>query len=956
MKYGILGPLTILGQEPTVLRPMERAVLVLLLLNRRHVLSISRIVDELWGERPPRSATNLVQQYVSRVRRYLLRCATGQAGRDVRTHSPGYVLECGDDDVDAAVFESGLDAARGALAAGELDDSVRLFEQGLALWRGAALVDVQRTPTIAAEADRLEEQRLQAVEDRLEAGLRLGGNPGLIGELTALIAAHPYRERLRGQVMLALYHNGRQAEALEVYRATRQLMVDELGVEPSENLQHLERDILNAAAVPAAYRQPLGRPLGQPGPAGPCQLPPRIADFTGRAGELARVRDLVSARDGPAIVKIVGKPGVGKTALAVQAAHRLRDQFPDGQLFVNLRGMDARPLDPASILARLLRVLDGSGMELPESLDERNECFRVATADRRILIVLDNCADEAQIRPLLPGSPECAVIVTSRRSLAGLEGAHHLILDALGHDESVELLSNIAGTERCIREPKAAADIVRLCGRLPLAVRISGAKLVVRPSWTLARLAQRLTVKSRLDELAVGDLAVRVSIAASYESLQPTARRAFRRIALLESPDFPAWACAVMVKETRSSAERLLDQLAEQHLLETAPGSGGAVRYSYHDVLRLFARERAHAEDPPSTRRACVVAALMSWLACAQHAVAGASVADTGAQTVEGLAWLEDERAALLAAIGQAAELAEAECAWRLARLLAPLCAARGYTDDWRRGHDTALAVVRAAGDHVGEAHLLLGLGDLNIHQDRYDDAAQFLVEARARFTSLADADGEAQVLLSLGTLHRIRGRQEEAASALQGSLARFRTARSRTGECLALYEMALMLLDGDDDEAACDLLKNVLGIAQASLMRRTEGYALRALGITDLRRGDRAAATVRLQAATDIFAELGDQLEGTHTRRMLARIGLEDGEMTSARAALEGCLQVFRDLRDRHGQAHALDDLSELHRKLGRTPEAERLRLRAASLWADLASGKARIQRVHSAPDNASP
>lgn len=936
MKYSILGPLAVFGQEPTVLRPMERTVLTLLLLNRSHVLSNQRIVDELWCERPPRSATNLVQQYVSRVRRYLRRFGASQDGRDVRTHSPGYLLECGDDDMDSVVFESRLAAARDMLAAGELAGSVQLFEQGLALWRGAALLDVQQTPTIAAEADRLEEQRLQAVEDWLDASLGLGANPGLIGELTTLIAAHPYRERLRGQLMLALYRNGRQAEALEVYRATRQLLVAELGVEPGEDLRHLERDILNASAMSAAHQ-----PLAQPRPAAPCQLPPGIADFTGRAAELARVCELLSAADGPRIVKIVGKPGVGKTTLAVRAAHHLRDQFPDGQLFMNLRGMDAHPLDAASVLARMLRVLDGSGMEPPESLDERNDCFRVVTTDRRILIVLDNSADEAQIRPLLPGSPGCAVIVTSRRSLAGLEGAHHLILDALGHDESVRLLSHIAGTERCIREPEATADIVRLCGQLPLAVRIAGAKLAVRPSWTLARLAKRLTVKSCLDELAAGDLAVRASIAASYEGLGPAARRAFRRVALLECPDFAAWACAVMVNEALPSAERLLDQLAEQHLLETAPGGGGGERYSFHDMLRAFARERAYVEDPPSTRRACVVAGLMSLLARTQYAVAGASVAGTGGETVECLAWLEAERGALLAAIGQAAELGETECAWRLARLLAPLCAARSYTDDWRRSHSTALAAARVAGDGIGEAHLLLGLGDLNIHQDRFDDAAQFLAEARERFATLADLEGEAQVLRSLGTLHRIRGRHDEAASALGGSLARFRAVGSRAGECMALYETALLLLDRDDDKAAHDLLKEVLGMAEASRMRRAQACALRALGITDLRRQDRAAATARFQAATDIFAELGDQLEGAHTRRLLARIGLEDGEMTSARIALESCLQVFCDLRDRHGQAHTLDDLSELNLKLGRTLEADRLRLRAASLWADLGSGK---------------
>jgi hypothetical protein len=396
----------------------------------------------------------------------------------------------------------------------------------LALWRGPALAGAASEVLERTAVLRLEEGRLVALEERLEVDLGLGRHVELVGELEALVATHPDRERLRRQLMLALYRSGRQGEALTVYRNTRQMLVEELGLEPSPALQELEQAILRgdtaiAPALPAgaeARHQP-------PSPPGPCLLPPDIDDFTGRQAAIAQLQQLLEGDQATAIVisAIAGKAGVGKTALAVRVAHRLRPRFADGQLYVNLRGAEAQALDQAEVLAGFLRALGVEGAVIAEGLEERVRQYRSRLADRRVLVVLDNAASEAQVRPLLPASPGCAVLVTSRARLSGLEAAHPLTLDVLEADQAVELLATLAGPGRVAAEPEAAATIVGLCGWLPLAVRIAGARLAGRPQWRLALLAERLADEHRrLDELATGD---RRSVPASRSATTAATRR-----------------------------------------------------------------------------------------------------------------------------------------------------------------------------------------------------------------------------------------------------------------------------------------------------------------------------------------------------------------------------------------------------------------------------------------------
>ena len=607
MRYKVLGTLEV-APNPVHFRPKERVILALLLVHRGRIVTTSRIVDELWSAHPPASAYNLVQQYVSHLRSRLRACAADDA---LVTRVPGYLLADDDSAMDAALFETSLRQGRAALANGRYSEAVRLLGDGLKLWRGAPFLDVHRTPSIIAETERLEEQRMQAIEERFDAELAMGRHRRLVGELAALTGVHPFRERMRGQHMIALYRCGRQAEALEVYRGTRNTMMAELGIEPGKELRKLECAILNSdaeltAPVDIADRHTV-----------PAQLPFSTGDFEGRVRQVALgTRVLGGGRRagglGPPLLKIVGRPGVGKTALAVRIAHRVREQFPDGQLFVDLCGMDGRPADPSHVLAGFLRALGARGA-LPETLEERHRAFLSRTADRRVLIVLDNGADEAQVRRLLPGAAGCGVIVTSRRSLAGLEGARHVVVGPLGAREAVALLTRAAGPRRPPYDA-CADEVVRLCGRLPLALRIAGTRLAVCPSLTLRTLADRLSA-APLDELSVGDLAVRASIGRSYDRLDPAARRALRRLALLTTSGFAGWACAVATGEPPSVAEKLLDGLVHEHLLDVEPEPGGRIRYVFDPLVHAFALERAYREDSHAVRRRAVAEMLDAWLA-----------------------------------------------------------------------------------------------------------------------------------------------------------------------------------------------------------------------------------------------------------------------------------------------------------------------------------------------------
>ncbi|HKR51972.1 MAG TPA: BTAD domain-containing putative transcriptional regulator [Pseudonocardiaceae bacterium] len=634
MDFEVLGPLRVRhgGQSARLSAPMPRTLLGVLLTQANTPVRVDVLVDALWaGQRDPRAAKKL-QLHVHR-----LRCILGDPAR-IRFEHGGYTLQVHPGELDAERFESAL--AEGS-DAGQPARAVALLRSALRLWRGEPFSDVTDLPLLRAEADRLAERRLTGLSQLYAAELACGHATAIIPELIELATRHPMRERLQGLLMTALYQAGRQAEALEVYHRTRSALIEQLGLEPGNELQRLEHAILTGDPLLESPRLESSTTHAIT----PAQLPADITDFTGRKVQLATIQHLAATdRYESMLVAITGKAGVGKTTLAVHAAHRLRVHYPDGQLFVDLRGAQGHPLAPADVLARFLRSLGVDRTAIPDDIEERAALYRSRLADRRLLILLDNAAGEAQLRPLLPGTPECAVLVTGRIRLAGLNGTRLIDLDILEPDQAVELLARVAGPLRVAAEPGAAREIVRLCGFLPLAVRIAGARLGARPHWRLERLEADLADEDhRLDTLRAGDLDVRASLALSYENLDPTARCAFRRLGLLEVHDFAPWITAALLDIPQAKAEELVDTLVDMQLLEVAgPDAAGALRYRFHDLLRAYARELAAAEEPEADRLAALDRAFGGWLVLAEEAGRGSEVGRSSRQPARGLVALEE--------------------------------------------------------------------------------------------------------------------------------------------------------------------------------------------------------------------------------------------------------------------------------------------------------------------------
>ena len=496
----------------------------------------------------------------------------------------------------------------------------------------------------------------------------------------------------------------------------------------------------------------------------PCQLPPDIGDFTGRDLALERLHLRVTGRqEGSTAVVItaaVGKAGVGKTTLAVHAAHQLRSLFPDGQLYVNLRGVEAQALEPADVLGRFLRALGIEGHCVPDDVDSRISLYRSLMADRRALVVLDNAADEAQVRPLLPAGAGNVVLVTSRARLAALALAEVIDLDVLPPGQAVELLGKIAGADRVASEPEAAAVIAALCGYLPLALRIAGARLAARPHWRLQRLAGRLHEHHRrLDELTAGDLEVRASLALSYRGLGAAERRAFRLLGLLKVPDFAPWMVSALLDVPVPAAEEIAERLADAQLLDTAgEDAAGQNRYRCHDLLRLYARERLAADETPATRRAALERTLQAYFTRAHEAVrqlrlrppelpgrtAPAIPRDPAGGLVQSYQWLAAEHTGLAVSLDQAWREGLGRLGQELTRLLADFFEVYACWDEWERTHEVALRAARLADDRHAEASLLRGLGDLRRCQDRLPEAAVHFTHSHVIFSEPQDSLGEA--------------------------------------------------------------------------------------------------------------------------------------------------------------------------------------------------------------------
>ena len=728
-KFTVLGPVEVLasGRGQLRLAPRHRAVLAYLLLHAGTVVSAERLIGAVWGQDPPDTARAQVHAAVTAIRRVLRAAGADQL---LASRAAGYVISPGPGQLDLAEFTDHVIAAEEQAEAKDAEGAAERIRSALALWRGQPLADVTVDYVSGARA-RLEGRRLAAYERLAELALSMGGHDKLIDELAAEVAEHPLRERLCGQLMLALYRAGRHGDALAAARAFRAALADQQGLDPSRAFAGLEQAILRndpsldyhppAAAGPARG----GQSAGGPPPEGNTRaeeaeqhrrperrvnfLPYDIPDFAGRAAELGQLtRPQPGA--GAAIWLIDGMAGAGKTALAVRAAHRLASRFPDGQLFADLHAHTPgrEPVEPGTALDFLLRQLGMPAERIPASVTDRAALWRAELADRKVLAVLDNAASAGHVRPLLPGVSDSLLLITSRRRLTGIDGARVLSLDLLPAEDSVGLFTQVVGG-RADAEPLAVLDVLQLCGFLPLAVRIAAARLLHRPQWTVSYLADRLRdQRRRLTELSAEDRGVAAAFTVSYQQLDSAQQHIFRLLGLHPGRDFDARAAAVLAGVTPEQAEALLEDLLDAHmLLQHEPG-----RYTFHDLLREHARATASAEETAAARHDALTRLLDHYTQAAAAAISmlypfidrhrtrvptPATPAASLGGTAETARWLDAERANLIAACTHAAEHDWPAHASQLAATLFPYLYSYGHHTAALTLHTEALRITGSA-------------------------------------------------------------------------------------------------------------------------------------------------------------------------------------------------------------------------------------------------------------------
>ncbi|MFC9434720.1 BTAD domain-containing putative transcriptional regulator [Nocardia sp. NPDC057030] len=940
LRFTVLGRVTICRGDTAAVseRPRTQAVLAALLFAEGRPLTAAQLVDAVWGTELPADAVASLRSHVRLLRKLFEPGRAPRAAASILVSvGDGYELRVPRAAVDAHRAELLADAAETARATGDFVQAHGLLVRALDLWRGEVLAGVPG-PQAAHQRRRLSELRVTLLESRLELDLRLGRHDQVVGELAAASAEFPLRERLRGLLMTALYHCGRRSEALAVYTETRRMLVDELGIEPGPELTALHRAILDDdLPSAAALLGPAGAVSVVPAEGRPAQLPRGIADFTGREPVVRELCEIVTGFAGSApVVVLTGMGGVGKTTLAVQIAREVRAQFPDGQLYADLRGMDDRPAEPAAVLAAFLRALAVPDSDIPPTEAERAGLLRHLLTGRRLLLVLDNAGNLEQVAPLLPGEPRCAVLITSRTVLLPVPDATVRHLDVLSDIEARNLLSRIIGVQRATAEPAAIQSIVDACARLPLAIRIIGARLAARPHWTVAAIATRLAdERRRLSELRSGELAVDASFHVGYRLLDSATARAFVLLAVPSVPDLPVAAAAAILGIDDDAASGICDSLVDLGLLRsTAPD-----RYSYHDLLRLFARDAA----PDCDREQTLVRLLDFYLATAKNIARqrnpGHHLDYVPATThpgrpisgeVEAHSWLDAERATLIALHRQ---IAADHPGLLSATVAVALLVATGIDASAESGQLAAvfrqlLAVTERLGDRDSEVRVRLVLGlVLAIDLGRGEDAVTVLEPARKAL----QANGNSMLL---GFVEHVLG-----AAAL--SIGNIVDAIIHNGAAAEIFHE---LGDAAWEGWACATLADRCGdVAQWDRAVETAERALRladelggapfdslALGqlgrVAALRDNDPERAMALCAEAVRVARIHDRRLYLGWALYRLAEVGLYCGRFTAAEAAAGEAVRILTDATDPIRRDHALHFQASAVAAQGRAVEAAEL------------------------------
>jgi DNA-binding SARP family transcriptional activator/tetratricopeptide (TPR) repeat protein len=910
MQVRLLGPVDVVVRGE--LRPLHglrrKAVLAL---HGGGVVSTDQLTDAVWGDAAPPTAVNSLQTHVSYLRGVL------GAKTAILARPPGYVLQLPSDgtDVQAAerLLEQGTQSADPAGA-------VRHLQDALALWRGRPLADVAELDWLSAQAERLDLLQTRIRQALWEARLAAGEHAPLVPGLEQMAADHPLDERVHGQLMLALYRSGRQADALAVYRRLRHTLGEELGIDPSRDLRDLETAILQQdPSLDAPAPVPASAPLAPV----PAQLPPAVTAFTGRGAELASL-DAVAAEAalaGPAspaavvISAVSGTAGVGKTALAVHWAHRVAGQFPDGQLYVNLRGFDpgGAALDPGQALRGFLDALGVPSTRIPEDLAAQTGLFRSLLAGKRVLVVLDNARDAGQVRPLLPSSPGCLAVVTSRSDLAGLvaaEGAHPVSLDLLPVAEAGELLARRLGEARVAGEPTAVSEIIERCARLPLALAITAARAAARPGFPLAVIAAELRgTTATLDPFGGTDLAtdVRAVFSWSIRALSEGAARLFALLGLHPGPDISVRAAASLAAIPPRQAEALLAELAGAHLLsEHSPG-----RYTAHDLLHAYAAEQVHSLVPDDALAASN-RILDHYLHTGHTAArllkpergpvdlaepAPGTTAEDLATADSALAWFTAEHHVLLACISQAAAAGLNLYARQLAWTVRTYLFRRGYWHEQVITERAAADAARRDGDPRGLGAALFGLAEACERLNRLEEAESHYREALKVYAAAGDLRGEANACLGISEVAEEQHRFTDALGYSRRALALSRRAGDAIMQALALNSVGCDHSALGEYDQALMSCQEALALMQELGMREGEACTWSSLG--DARHGlaDHQQATICYQRALGLFNGLGDRYSEARTLTRLGDVRLSAGDSGAARRVWAQALRILEEI-----------------------------------------------------------
>ncbi|TDC34667.1 AfsR/SARP family transcriptional regulator [Kribbella albertanoniae] len=946
-RYGVLGPLEVWQGERLlpIGGPQQKALLAILLMNANKVVSTDRLVEYLWGPRPPSTARSLLQGCISQLRRALRPDGASVVEHPLATRPPGYAFRVEEGQLDLLVFEQLVRTAAGVADAAR---RTQLFADALRCWRGPVL-DGLDLPACREQIAQLDERRVYAVEQKIEADLAQGARVDMIGELKMEIRRQPLRERLWGVLMATLYALDRQAEALAAYRDLRVCLIEQLGIEPGPTLQELHRQVLVGASVDDLVipvgRRPAGRLLPSPPAAHPAQLPAAPTTFVGRRRHLERLNDLlVDASITMALAVVSGTAGVGKTALTLYWAHQVKEQFPAGQLYVDLRGYGlSSRLRPIEAVAGFLSALGVSPERIPVELDHAAALYRSLVAGQRFLILLDNAYDAAQVRPLLPATPGCLVLVNGRGRLDGLvarDGGQLMTLDVLDAAEATALLTRVVGEVRVEAEPEAVVELVRLCARLPLALQITGANLIRRPQRRLADQVKELRT-GELDALVIddeGQSAVRAVFAQSYGALEPEARRMFSLLGLVPGPGFDAAAAAALAEVPLPLARTSLNRLVGSHLLdETEPD-----RFAFHELLRLYAREQAHLNHDTLERNLAhqryirwmfEMADAATRLLCPQllRIPSDSRSPERHQDPAAALAWLNTERLNLVAIATVPTSGDDRAMAWMVADALRGYFWLRRHRVDWLAVASAGLAAAEAEGDLQAQAAAEFSLGMAKLCLNEHAEA----MEHQSRALQLCEAaeweEGCANALGNLGVLHFEIGEIETGLELHEQALMLNRRTGSQRGEAVNRENLAQVhLAAGRLREAGRHLWRALVLHHQTDY---ASGSTLEQLGILFGRRAEHCHAVNALRRAFDQYRTIGNVNGQAMTLAALAVVRTQSGSADEGLEEAQRAYELVQETGDRVTEACVLIRLASVQMDLGRYAEAAENHSEALSL-----------------------